>query len=139
MRIRRAAYLMAVVGLTFFLGACSSDDDSPSSPSGGGGGGGTGQAPVITKVTWMQTPGCAQGVRSPVTIQVTVTDADTDLSMLTYSGSVSSCSGAIDSDSVQVSCPQLAGYAGSVKVTDPEGNSDTMPFAFGPCGNGQVP
>ena len=139
MWIRRAVYMLVVAGTALSLTACSSDEDNYASPVvPGPGGGGSGQAPMITKITWTHGPGCAFGVATPVTVQVDVTDTDTDLSQLTYSGSVSSC-GAINSATTQVTCPQVGQYSGTVTVSDPEGNSDTMNFSFGPCQDGEVP
>ena len=124
------------VSAMLVLAACSDDDDPVD--SGVGGGGGSGQPPVISRVVWTHEAGCTQGVSSPVTIQVEATDPDTGLSNLSFSGSVTNC-GSITSATTVISCPQLAAYAGSVTVTDPQGNSDTETFSFGPCEDGQAP
>ena len=138
MWIRRAVFLIVIAGATLSVAACSDDDDAyPVAPSSGGGGG-IGQAPVITNVSWTHDPGCVPGVSTPVTIQVVATDPDTDSAQLSYSGSVTSC-GAIHSASTRITCPEIAAYAGVATVTDPEGNSDTVMFSFGPCQDGQTP
>ena len=137
MWIRRGVYVIVVAGAALLFAACGDDDTSPAMP-GGGGGGGSGQAPVITNISWTHDPGCAPGVSTPVTIQVDVNDPDTDISQLTYSGSVASC-GAITSATTRITCPEIAAYAGAVTVTDPEGNSDSVMFSFGPCQYGQSP
>jgi hypothetical protein len=78
------------------------------------------------------------GVSSTYTVTTTVTDADTPLGMLIYSGSISSC-GIINSMVDTVSCPNLATYSGSVTVTDPSGLSDTQTFLVPPCSTGSAP
>ena len=129
----RVFFLAAItVSAMLVLAACS-DEGDPVDP-----GVGSGQPPVINRVVWTHEAGCTQGVSSPVTIQVEVTDPDTDLSNLSFSGSVTNC-GSITSATTVISCPQLAAYAGSVTVTDPQGNSDTETFSFGPCEDGQAP
>ena len=135
MWIRREVFVLVIAGAALSFAACSDDDTSPAMASGGGG---SGQAPVITKISWTHDPGCAPGVSTPVTVQVDVNDPDTDISQLTYSGSVASC-GAITSDTTRITCPEIAAYAGAVTVTDPEGNSDSAMFSFGPCQDGQSP
>ncbi len=64
-------------------------------------------------------------------------DPDTTPGNLTYSGLVTSC-GTISGATTVVTCPQIGAYAGTVTVSDPEGNSDTAAFSFGPCADGQV-
>ena len=133
--LTRFVRFLALLSVVVLLSpACSDDDDGPV----GGGPGMTGQPPVISMVTWTQAPGCAPGVRSNVTIVTVATDPDTAAANLTYSGAVSSC-GPIASDSVVVSCPQRSPYAGTVTVTDTEGNSATANFSVVPCQNGQWP
>ncbi len=125
--------LFLTIGSVIMLSGCSDDDDKSMS-----GNSGTSNPPVISRVTWTQDAGCAQGSQSDVVIAVTVNDPDTDPANLTYSGSVSGCSGTLDGQSSVVSCPQLAQYSGSVTVTDPQGNSDSVSFSFGPCANGEI-
>ena len=124
------------VGMMLIFAACSDEGDpvDPGNPAGGG----SGQAPVISRVVWSHSPGCTQGVSSPVRIQIEASDPDTDLSNLSFSGSITNC-GSVNSATTVITCPQLAAYAGSVTVRDPEGNSDTVTFSFGPCANGQTP
>ena len=130
----RVFFLAAItVSAMLVLAACS-DEGDPVDPGVGGGG----QPPVISRVVWTHEAGCTPSVSSPVTIQVEVTDPDTDLSNLIFSGSVTNC-GLITAATTVISCPQLAAYFGSVTVTDPQGNSDGKTFSFGPCADGQTP
>ncbi|MFQ5513428.1 MAG: hypothetical protein ACE5FG_03245 [Myxococcota bacterium] len=92
--------------------------------------------PSITRVEFTQVPDCAPGTPSAVTIQVSVTDPDSPPAALRFSGSVSSCLGAIDSPVSVVVCPQLGLYFGRVTVTDADLNSDSLSFSFGPCQDG---
>ena len=96
-------------------------------------------APVITSVAWVQQAGCTAGTASDVTITTTVTDVDTPAADLSFSGTVSSCTPAISAAVATVTCPQTGTYQSSVTVTDPENNSDTQSFSFGPCQEGSVP
>ncbi len=130
----RVFFLTTITMSAMLVLAACSDDGDPVDP----GGGGSGQPPVISRVSWTHEAGCTPGVSSPVTIQVEVTDPDTNLSNLSFSGSVTNC-GSITAATTVISCPQLAAYAGSVTVTDPQGNSDTETFSFGPCADGQTP
>ena len=77
-------------------------------------------------MAWKQDTGCVQFTPSNVIISVTVTDPDN-----TVNGSIA---GPIS----EITCPQVGQYSGSVTVTDPDGNSDSIGFAFGPCQNGEV-
>ena len=63
-------------------------------------------------------------------------DADTAAASLTFSGDVPNCPGMLDGPTSTISCPNLAPYRGTVTVEDPEGNSDTASFTFGPCESG---
>jgi len=113
------------------------DAGDPDPTDGGGGdtdgGGGGGESPVISRVEWDSGGGCSAGTRGDVAITVTATDADTPAGDLTFSGSVGGCTGTIDAATTTLSCPHAAPYSGSVTVTDPEANSDTANFSFGPC------
>lgn len=95
-------------------------------------------APVITRIEWEAGTGCSSGVTSPFTIRVMVTDADTAAGSLTFSGNVTSCTGTINMATSVITCPNFSTYAGNVTVMDPEGNSDSATFAFGPCDTGGV-
>ena len=96
-------------------------------------------APVITLATWTQEGGCTAGVSSDVTIATTVTDSDTSAGSLVFSGSATGCTGAINSASATITCPQLGAYATTVTVTDPDSNSDTLSFSIGVCVDGSAP
>ncbi len=124
--------LLLAVGCFVVLTGCSGDDDNNNPITG------SGDPPSISRVSWAQTAGCSAGTSSAVTITVTASDPDGDISNLSYSGSVSSCSGSINSPVSTVTCPQLGQYSGSVTVTDPDGNTDSVSFAFGTCQNGEV-
>ena len=131
--IKIKAILVAAIGVLVVLTMCSNDTDNPVSgdpPSG--------NRPSISRVSWTQADGCAPFARSTVTISVTVTDPDNAVNELTFSGSVSSCSGTISGAVSEISCPQTGQYSGTVTVTDPDGNTDSISFAFGPCENGVV-
>ena len=133
MQFRIKAVLVAAIGVLTMLAACSNDDDNPMS-----GDPPTGNRPSISRVSWTQADGCAQFARSTVTISVTVNDPDNAVNELTFSGSVSSCSGTISGAVSEISCPQTGQYSGTVTVTDPDGNTDSISFSFGPCENGMV-
>ncbi|MFQ5511486.1 MAG: hypothetical protein ACE5EO_06510 [Candidatus Krumholzibacteriia bacterium] len=129
-RRSRTSSFVAILLLALFFPACG--EDNPAGPVSTG----NGQPPKITMVTWTQDPGCTPSTSSGVTVVITATDADTDAGSLGYSGSVSSC-GLITGQSTVVTCPQVALYRGTATVRDPEGNSDTVSFSFGPCQDGQ--
>ncbi len=133
MQFRIKAILVMAIGVLVVLTRCSKDDDNPMSgdpPSG--------NRPSISRVSWTQDTGCMPFTPSKVTISVTVNDPDNAVNELTFSGSVSSCSGTISGAVSEISCPQTGQYSGSVTVTDPDGNLDSISFAFGPCENGVV-
>jgi hypothetical protein len=90
---------------------------------------GGGAAPVITMVAWSTGPDCGQGTPSDYTVVVTATDADSDAMDLVYAGSVTACTPDIDQATSVISCPNNAPYAGSVVVSDGDGN-DSAPVAF---------
>jgi hypothetical protein len=98
-----------------------------------------GAAPSIDEVSWTVPLDCEVGDSGPFDITVTVSDADTPTGDLTISGSVPSCTGVINSDSVTITCPNLAPYNGSVTVSDPEGHEDTQAITLNPCTNGSAP
>ena len=133
MQFRIKAILVMAIGVLVVLTRCSKDDDNPMSgdpPSG--------NRPSISRVSWTQDTGCMPFTPSKVTISVTVNDPDNAVNELIFSGSVSSCSGTISGAASEISCPQTGQYSGSVTVTDPDGNLDSISFAFGPCENGVV-
>lgn len=127
-------YVSVIATLVLLFVGCSDEDSMM-----GGNSSGSGDPPMITSVQWSQVPNCQGGVRSDVTITVTVTDSDTNPGELVFTGSVSGCTSTINASQVVVSCPQIALYNGSVTVKDPENNSDSMNFSFGVCENGQTP
>ena len=135
MQFRIKAILVMAIGVLVVLTRCSNDDDNPMSadpPSP------SGDPPSISRVSWTQDTGCMQFTPSRVTISITVNDPDNAVNELTFSGSVSRCSGSITGPISEINCPQLDQYGGSVTVTDPDGNSDLISFTFGPCQNGVV-
>jgi hypothetical protein len=107
----------------------------------GGSSGGSGEAPVITRVEWNWTDdNCMVGVSRAVVVTVFATDDDTDALSLTYSGEVSDCTPDIDTDLTVLDCTtdHIGLRVGTVTVTDPEQNLDTVGFMFDPCESGEV-
>lgn len=123
--------LSLMLSFAVTLGACGGDDDAGMPDAAGGGG----MPPTITMIAWTSGAGCVAGTSGPFTITFTVTDPDTPAAMLTYSGNVPSCTpAAINANPMTVTCPNAAPYTGSVTVTDPEGNSDSVSgFTLRPC------
>lgn len=108
--------------------------------SGGAGGMGGGAAPVITKVEWSTPGGCVGGTASDYTVIVTADDADSDEMDLVYDGSVMNCTGDIDAMESVISCPNNLPYAGSVVVSDGDGNgSAPVNFTIGVCETSSTP
>jgi hypothetical protein len=105
--------------------------------AGGTGGAGGDSPPTITMLAWQASPVCLQSEQSEVVVTVTATDPDTDVAALTYRGSVSGCTGAIDAAVSTVGCPNVAPYPGTVMVSDPDGNDSTpVSFRIGVCESG---
>lgn len=145
-----------VLGGALALGGCDSDGGSEGSGGSGGsggmagtggtagssgaGGGGGGAAPVITMVEWSTGSGCEQFTASDYTVIVRATDADSDQADLVYAGSVDNCNPGIDAMTSVISCPNNAPYAGSVVVSDGDGN-DSAPvnFSIGVCETSSAP
>lgn len=123
----------------WIIPSVSSCGDDESNPMAGQARTGTGKPPSITAVSWTHAAGCSPGTPGTVTITVTVADPDTDPANLTISGSVSSCNGQISAVTSIITCPQAGTYSGQATVKDPEGNTGTMSFSFGPCQDGRVP
>ena len=113
------------------LGAVACGDDD--------GGGGNGEAPVIERVAWTHAASCAPSTSTAVTVVTTVTDADTQAANLTFSGTSSGCQGSITSASATIMCPEVSPYPTTVRVTDPEGNMDSLQFSISPCEDGSAP
>ncbi|MDH3622951.1 MAG: hypothetical protein OES69_10925 [Myxococcales bacterium] len=99
----------------------------------GGSGGGTSASPVIENIAWETGAGCQQFTASDYTVTVTATDADNDVSELTYSGSVTTCTPGITADESTINCPNNALYAGTVTVEDPQGNTASASFSIDVC------
>lgn len=112
--------------------------------SGGAGGEGGSAAPVITKVQWDWADPC-EPTTGALTVTVFATDADTDELSLTYTGSLSDCTddpfrGNVSGVSI-LDCPPPdpdVRYSGTVTVTDPEDNSDTVNLGFFHCESDEV-
>ena len=136
---------LALAALLAFPVACGGDDDgddgqpqvdaSPDQPDSGQ----NGIAPIIEQVTWTHDPACVAGDQFDVVVEITATDADTDAADLTYSGTVSGCTGSITSNPATIVCPNFAPYNGTVMVTDPQGNSDAQAITIGVCEDGSAP
>lgn len=141
---------IALAALALLVAGCDDDDDmdagvdagvdSGPAPDAGPPDTGVGveAPPVITRVSWEAEPECESFIPSDVDITVTVVDPDTPASMLTFSGTAVGCTGAIESASATVDCPNAAPYPSSVTVTDPQGHEDTVSFTFGPCETGMA-
>jgi len=138
-----------VVTLSMFgvgLGCGESGGGTAGSGGAGGSGGAAGStSPVITEVrwTWPEGDDCKVGMTRAVTISVSATDADTDQVSLDYTGSASDCTpDSFDGNVADVSIldcdPEAVDYTGTVTVTDPEGNSDTVTFGFTHCNSDAV-
>jgi hypothetical protein len=96
--------------------------------------------PEITSVTWTQAEGCMPAVGSNVELVVEVTDPDNGPEELTVSGAVTGCTPiAITALETTLTCPQAADYPGSIEVTDPDGNSDSIDFTVPVCMDGSAP
>ena len=105
--------------------------------SGGADAAPTSAKPVVSSIAWHHATPCTASVANDVTITIAVTDADTPTANLTYSGSVSSCTGSITTNPGTVHCPEHFPYAGTVTVSDPHSNSVTKAFTVsGPCTDG---
>ena len=135
-----------VLGGALALSGCDSDGGSGSAGSGGtagaGGEGGAGgaQAPRITMVAWATDTPCPNP--DPNTdatdYTVTVTAEDDTPGELTYAGSVTGCTGAINAAVSTINCPNAAPYGGGVTVTDPQGNDDAVTFNIGVCSDDSI-
>ena len=148
---------LILVGALAFSG-CDSDEGSNGNGGSGGmagtggsagssgaggdaaaGGMNGGEAPVITMVEWSTGNDCAQGTASDYTVIVTATDADSDAMDLVYNGSVMFCTGDIDDETSVINCPNNAPYAGSVVVSDGDGNNSApVEFTIGVCETSSV-
>ena len=141
-------FVMALIlGGALALSGCDSDEGTGGSGgsggtagstgmagSGGSGGMNGGEAPVITLVEWAPVGTCTNNEPSDYTVTVTATDADSDPTDLTYDGSVTSCSGAIDDVTSTINCPNANPYNGMVVVSDGDGNSsNTATFTIAVC------
>ena len=159
--MRRLGLVCSLLVLAAAVAACDDDDneettdsalfpmidagpraDASKIDSGGGGqidSGGGAAAPVISAVDVAPSGACTAGTPSNYTVTTTVTDQDTSAANLTFSGSATSCTGTITGATATLNCPNLAGYPGSVTVTDPEGNSDSMNFFIPICMSSHAP
>ena len=115
--------------------------------TGGSGGAAGSAAPAITKVQWEWADDpCMVDTTSTVTVTVFATDDETQPDELVYSLAVSDCTPAMVTDvSVSVvtilDCPPRnpdVERLGTVIVTDPEDNSDTVSFGFFACESDEV-
>lgn len=142
----------ALVFAVSMFGAGTGCGESGSGTAGAGGAGGSGgsggsAAPVITKVQWEWADDpCMVDTTSTVTVTVFATDDETQPDELVYSLAVSDCTPAMVTDvSVSVvtilDCPPRnpdVERLGTVIVTDPEDNSDTVMFRFIHCNSDEV-
>jgi len=139
------ALLFAVSMFGVGLGCGDSGGGTAGSGGAGGSGGAAGsEAPVITKVQWDWAIPC-EPTTSAVIVTVFATDDDTGELSLAYSGSVSDCTpdpfGGNVTDVSNLDCPPLdpdVRRSGTVTVTDPEDNSDTVEFGFFHCESDEV-
>lgn len=134
----RFLLLVCAMGLAGLAGCGDDggdDGDDMGTPDSGGGG----AAPELTEVSWTHAGGCAQGVAGDVTVSMTVTDDDTDAADLTYSGTISGCSGQVNANPATITCPNVAPYTGTVAVRDPEGNQDFQEITIDICADGTAP
>lgn len=131
------AMLALAVG-TF--GAGCGETGSGTVGTGGSGGAAGNAAPVITKVQWEWAVPCNMETTSAVTVSVFATDDDTEEGSLVYSGSVSDCTPDIKADFSILDCtPGLDDRrSGTVTVTDPDDNGDTVTFGFFACESDEV-
>jgi hypothetical protein len=148
----RLSTVAALVFAVSMFGAGIGCGESGSGTAGAGGAGGSGgsggsAAPVITKVQWEWADDpCMVDTTSTVTVTVFATDDETQPDELVYSLAVSDCTPAMVTDvSVSVvtilDCPPRnpdVERLGTVIVTDPEDNSDTVSFGFFACESDEV-
>jgi hypothetical protein len=93
---------------------------------------------VIEKIEWVWNEPCVFGQPGEIVVTITATDADTDVSELTYSGSVDQCSDITDRVTTLM-CDDHPGLRGGDAIaTDPQGNEGSLFFAFDPCVNGSI-
>ena len=138
--MQRTLGSIALAALALTVGGCDDEGDvvdAGDEVDAGVDAGGS-AAPRITRVGWEAAAGCEALTISDVDITVTVVDTDTPTPMLTFTGSAVGCTGAIDAAMSAVECPNAAPYPSSITVTDPQGNSDTASFTFGPCETGMA-
>lgn len=149
MRNARLSTAAALVFAVSMFGAgigCGESGTAGAGGAGGSGGSGGAAAPVITKVQWDWADDPCMPTTSTVSVTVFATDDQTQSDELVYSLAVSDCTPAMVSDvSVSVvtilDCPPRdpdVRRSGTVTVTDPEGNSDTVTFAFFQCESDEV-
>ena len=136
-------FAVSMFGAGIGCGESGSGTAGAGGTAGSGGSGGS-AAPVITKVQWDWALPC-EDATSAVTVAVSATDDDTEQLSLTYSGSVSDCMpvpfGGNVTDVSILDCPPRdpdVRRSGTVTVTDPEGNSDTVEFGFFQCESDEV-
>ena len=142
------ALVLAVIMFGLGVG-CGETGGGTAGTGGTGGAGGSGgsdgsEAPVITVVRWNWAEDCMVGKSRAVTISVSAMDDDPEQASLTYSGNVSDCTpvdfdGNVTDVSILDCDPgSLDRRSGTVTVTDPEDNFDTVTFEFQPCESGEV-
>lgn len=136
---------VAMLALAVIMfGAGCGETGSGTAGTGGTGGAAGSSAPVITEVRWQWPDPCMVGMSTAVTISVSATDDDSEQLSLVYTGSVSDCapepfSGGVTDVSILDCDPNsVAKRSGTVTVTDPEENWDTVTFEFQPCESGRV-
>ena len=117
--------LIAALGLGGALALVGCGSDSGGAAGSGGSGA---DGPTVTMIAWEATADCSMGVSSDFTVTVTATGSGS----LTYSGSVTGCTGAIDAAVSTINCPNFAPYQGTAVVTNAAG-SDTVGFDIDVC------
>jgi len=119
--------------------ACGGDDDGggdqPTVDASGGGG----AAPAISEIAWTFSLPCTINQTSEVEVAVTVTDSDNTEGQLTFAGSVAGCGGQVTTNPATLTCPNAAPYSGTITVTDPDDNSDSLGVTINPCTDGSAP
>lgn len=94
---------------------------------------------MIEKIEWVWNQPCVFGAPGELVVTITASDADTDVSELTYADSGISpgeCT-SINDAVTTLTCGDWPGLRGTdAIVTDPQGNEGRLFFGFDPCVDG---